>query len=228
VAPPVAEMAIEEMGSAGAIPTVMIVDDQTLFRRGLVKLLESDPRIRIVGDANAAQATEKIAKSSPDVVLLDMSAFAGDAIDTALRILRENPKTRVVMLTASEDSSYLAQAIRAGASGYLLKDSQPEAIVSAVCAVLSGGLVITQSLAHQFLDMVPRVSQWTRYDGMTRRELEILQLVGQGLTNKQVSNLLRISNKTVRNHVSNLYAKLSIRDRSQAVLYAVRKGLVKP
>jgi DNA-binding NarL/FixJ family response regulator len=76
--------------------------------------------------------------------------------------------------------------------------------------------------------MVPRISQWTRYDGMTRRELEILQLIGQGLTNKQVSNLLRISNKTVRNHVSNLYAKLSVRDRSQAVLYAVRKGLVKP
>lgn len=224
-----AEMAIEEMVSTLATPSVMIVDDQTLFRRGLVKLLASDPRIRIVGDdVSSAQAMEKIAKWSPDVVLLDFKTPAADVIDTTLRIVRDNPNTRVVILTAFEDNSYLAQALRAGASGYLLKDSEPEAIVSAIFAVLSGGLVLTRSLAHQFLDMVPRISPTMRYDGMTRRELEILQLVGEGLTNKQVSNLLRISNKTVRNHVSNLYAKLRVRDRSQAVLYAVRKGLVKP
>ena len=217
------------MITATAVPTVMIVDDQTLFRRGLVKLLESDPRIAIVDDAaNGAEAMEKIANNPPDVVLLDIKMPVMDGIETTRRIINSYPNTRVLILTTFENDGYVVQALKAGASGYLLKDSQPEAIVTAMLAILSGERVMTQSVADQFLNLLAGGNQKKRYDGMTRREVEILQLLGQGMTNKQMAYRLKISEKTVRNHISNFYAKLGVGDRSQAVLYAVRKGLVEP
>jgi DNA-binding NarL/FixJ family response regulator len=213
--------------TATAVPSVMIVDDQTLFRRGLVKLLESDPRIKIVDDAaNGAEALEKIAKNPPDIVLVDIKMPVMDGIEATRRIVSQYPKTRVLVLTTFENDGYVAQALKAGASGYLLKDSQPEAIVSAMLAILSGERVMTQSVADQFLNLMAGGSQKARYDGMTRREVEILRLLGQGLPNKQIAYRLKISEKTVRNHISNFYSKLGVGDRSQAVLYAVRKGLV--
>ncbi len=215
------------MITAIAVPTVMIIDDQTLFRRGLVKLLESDPRIKIVDDAaNGAEALEKIAKNPPDIVLVDIKMPVMDGIEATRRIVSQYPKTRVLVLTTFENDGYVAQALKAGASGYLLKDSQPEAIVSAMLAILSGERVMTQSVADQFLNLIAGGSQKARYDGMTRREVEILRLLGDGLTNKQIAYRLKISEKTVRNHISNFYSKLGVGDRSQAVLYAVRKGLV--
>ncbi len=207
----------------------MIVDDQTLFRRGLVKLLESDPRIKIVDDAaNGSSALEKIAKNPPDIVLVDIKMPEMDGIETTRRIVSQYPNIRVLVLTTFENDGYVVQALKAGASGYLLKDSQPEAIVSAMLAILSGERVMAQSVAEQFLNLMSGVSQKARYDGMTRREIEILRLLGQGLTNKQIAYRLKISEKTVRNHISNFYSKLGVGGRSQAVLYAVRKGLVEP
>jgi DNA-binding NarL/FixJ family response regulator len=212
-----------------AVPTVMIIDDQTLFRRGLVKLLESDPRIKIVDDAaNGVSAMEKIAKNPPDIVLMDIKMPVMDGIETTRQIVSQYPKIKVLVLTTFENDGYVVQALKAGASGYLLKDSQPEAIVSAMIAILSGERVMTQSVVDQFLNLMSGASQKARYDGMTRREIEILRLLGQGMTNKQIAYRLQISDKTVRNHISNFYSKLGVVDRSQAVLYAVRKGLVEP
>jgi len=207
----------------------MIIDDQTLFRRGLVKLLESDPRIKIVDDAaNGVSAMEKIAKNPPDIVLMDIKMPVMDGIETTRQIVSQYPKIKVLVLTTFENDGYVVQALKAGASGYLLKDSQPEAIVSAMIAILSGERVMTQSVVDQFLNLMSGASQKARYDGMTRREIEILRLLGQGMTNKQIAYRLQISDKTVRNHISNFYSKLGVVDRSQAVLYAVRKGLVEP
>lgn len=207
----------------------MIVDDQTLFRRGLVKLLESDPRIKIIDDvANGAEAIERIAKNPPDIVLIDIKMPVMDGIEATRRIVSAYPKIKVLILTTFENDGYVVQALKAGASGYLLKDSQPEAIVSAMLSILSGERVMTQSVADQFLNLMSGGSQKARYDGMTRREVEILRLLGQGLTNKLIAYRLKISEKTVRNHISNFYAKLGVGDRSQALLYAVRKGLVDP
>lgn len=217
------------MITATAVPTVMVIDDQTLFRRGLVKLLESDPRIKIVDDAaNGAEAMEKIAANPPDVVLVDIKMPVMDGIETTRRIVNQYPDTKVLVLTTFENDGYFVQALEAGASGYLLKDSQPEAIVSAVLATLSGERVMTRSVADQFLNMMGGEGLKQRYDGMTPREVEILKLLGQGLTNKQIASRLKISVKTVRNHISNFYSKLGIGDRSHALLYAVRKGLVEP
>lgn len=217
------------MITATAVPSVMIVDDQTLFRRGLVKLLESDPRIKIIDDvANGAEAIERIAKNPPDIVLIDIKMPVMDGIEATRRIVSAYPKIKVLILTTFENDGYVVQALKAGASGYLLKDSQPEAIVSAMLSILSGERVMTQSVADQFLNLMSGGSQKARYDGMTRREVEILRLLGQGLTNKLIAYRLKISEKTVRNHISNFYAKLGVGDRSQALLYAVRKGLVDP
>lgn len=216
------------MITATAVPTVMIVDDQTLFRRGLAKLLESDPRIRIVNDAaNGAEALEKIAANPPDVVLVDIKMPVMDGIETTRRIVTQYPDTRVLVLTTFENDGYVVQALKAGASGYILKDEQPEAIVSAMLAILSGTRVMTQSVADQFLNLKGG-SPEQRSDGMTPREVEILRLLGQGLTNQQIAYRLTISEKTVRNHVTNFYSKLGVGTRSQAVLYAVREGLVEP
>jgi DNA-binding NarL/FixJ family response regulator len=207
----------------------MIVDDQTLFRRGLVKLLEADPRVRILGDAaNGAEALEKIASNPPDVVLVDIKMPVMDGIETTRQIASRYPNIKVLVLTTFENDGYVVQALKAGASGYLLKDSQPEAIVSAALAARSGERVMTQSVADQFLNLMSGASQKRRYDGLTRREVEILRLLGQGLPNKQIAKALKISEKTVRNHISNFYSKLGVGDRSQALLYAVRKGLVEP
>jgi DNA-binding NarL/FixJ family response regulator len=215
--------------TATAVPTVMIVDDQTLFRRGLVKLLEPDTRIKIIDDAaNGAEALERIAKNPPDIVLIDIKMPVMDGIEATRRIVSTYPRIKVLILTTFENDGYVVQALKAGASGYLLKDSQPEAIVSAMLSILSGERVMTQSVADQFLNLMSGGSQKARYDGMTRREVEILRLLGQGLTNKLIAYRLKISEKTVRNHISNFYAKLGVGDRSQALLYAVRKGLVDP
>jgi DNA-binding NarL/FixJ family response regulator len=216
--------------TATAVPTVMIVDDQTLFRRGLVGLLDSDPRIRIVSDAaNGGEALERIRALKPDVVLMDIKMPHLDGIETTRRIVAEFPDTKVVVLTTFENDGYVVQALRAGASGYLLKDSLPEAVVSAILAILSGERVMTRSVADQVLSMLSSpAGAKERYDGLTRREVEILRLLAEGLANKQIAYRLKISEKTVRNHISNFYDKLGVNDRSQAVLYAVRKGLVEP
>ena len=133
------------------------------------------------------------------------------------------------MLTTFENDGYVVQALRAGASGYLLKDCQATAIVSGILTVVSGERVMTRQIADQVLGMIAGTShERERFDGMTRRELEILRLLASGLANKQIAFRLKISDKTVRNHISNFYRKLGVADRSQAVLYAVRKGLIEP
>lgn len=209
-------------------PTILIVDDHTLFRRGLAMLLEADPRIGNVDDASTgAEGLKRIGSVRPDVVLMDVKMPGMDGIETTRRILSEYPGTKVLVLTSFENDGYVVQALRAGAKGYLLKDSQPEAIVAAILAVHSGERVLNGAVADHVLEMVAGTSAHKeRYDGLTRREVEILRLLAEGQANKQIAYQLRISEKTVRNHISNFYAKIGVADRSQAVLYAVRKGLV--
>ena len=216
--------------TAIAVPTVLIVDDQTLFRSGLVRLLDSDPRINVLDDAaDGLAGLEKIAALRPDVVLMDIKMPKMDGIEATRRIVSEYPNTKVLILTTFDNDGYVVQALQAGASGYLLKDSQPEAIAAAILAVLTGDRVMTQTVADHVLAMLEGSNHSKeRYDGLTRREIEILRLLAQGLANKQIAYRLKISEKTVRNHISNFYEKLGVGDRSQAVLYAVRKGLVEP
>jgi DNA-binding NarL/FixJ family response regulator len=207
---------------------VLIADDQTLFRSGLARLLDSDDRVNVVGEAVDGNDAVKLAASlKPDVVLMDIKMPNLDGIEATRRIIAENPKTKVLMLTTFEADNHVIQSLKAGASGYVLKDSQAGAIVSSILAVVAGERVMASAVANRVLEMLTGATTPKEfYDGLTAREVEILKMLATGMANKQIAYKLKISEKTVRNHVSNMYEKLGIYDRAQAVLYAVRKGLV--
>ncbi len=209
---------------------VVIVDDQTLFRTGLARLLDEDPRVEVVGQAkDGADLIDRVLSLKPDVILMDLKMPNIDGIEATRRIVAEHPEIKVLILSTFDADSYVLQALRAGASGYVLKDSQPDAIVSSILAVMSGERVMANAVANRVLDLLTGTATPKQfYDGLTAREIEILKLLATGLANKQIARRLAISEKTVRNHVSHMYEKLQIYDRSQAVLYAVRKGLVEP
>jgi DNA-binding NarL/FixJ family response regulator len=211
-------------------PRVLITDDQTLFRSGLAKLLEADKRIEVIGEAgDGEEAIEMVDSMSPDVVLMDLKMPNLDGVEATARITQAHPEVKVLVLTTFDADNHFIQALKAGASGYVLKDSEPDAIVSSILAVVSGERVMATAVANRVLDMLTgTVTPKEFYDGLTPREIEILKLLAAGMANKQIAYKLKISEKTVRNHVSNTYEKLGIYDRSQAVLYAVRKGLVEP
>jgi DNA-binding NarL/FixJ family response regulator len=214
--------------TATQVVKVLIADDQTLFRSGLARLLEEDPRVQVVGQAvDGADVVKRAAALKPDVVLMDLKMPGVDGVEATRRIVSELPEIKVLVLTTFDADSYVLQALRAGASGYVLKDSQPAAIVSSILAVMAGERVMATAVANRVLDMLTGTTTTKEfYDGLTAREIEILKLLATGQPNKQIARRLGISEKTVRNHVSHMYEKLQIYDRSQAVLYAVRKGLV--
>ena len=209
---------------------VLIVDDQTLFRTGLARLLDEDPRVEVVGQAvDGADAVKLAATLKPDVILMDLKMPNLDGSEATRRIVAEHPEIKILILSTFDADTYVLQALRAGASGYVLKDSQPDAIVSSILAVISGERVMANAVANRVLDMLSgTTTPKDFYDGLTAREVEILKLLAAGQANKQIARRLAISEKTVRNHVGHMYEKLQIYDRSQAVLYAVRKGLVEP
>jgi DNA-binding NarL/FixJ family response regulator len=207
---------------------VLIADDQALFRAGLAGLLEDDPRVEVIGQASdGAEAVRLAGTLTPDVVLMDLRMPNLDGIQATRQIVTNQPQVKVLILTTFETDNQIIHALQAGATGYVLKDSTVDSIVSSLLAVTSGERVMASAVANRVLEMLTGVSAPKDfYDGLTGREVEILKLVANGMANKQIAFTLSISDKTVRNHMSNLYEKLDIRDRSTAVLYAVRKGLV--
>ncbi|MGD0834704.1 MAG: response regulator transcription factor [Candidatus Dormibacteria bacterium] len=207
---------------------VLIADDQTLFRSGLARILSDDARVSVIGvAADGVEAVRMCRELEPDVVLMDVRMPNLDGIKATEQITANMPGTPVLILTTFEADSHVLAALRAGASGYVLKDSEPEAIVSSLLAVRSGERVMSGPVAQRVLGMLTGdTTPKDFYDGLTAREIEILKLIAGGSANKQIAYKLSISEKTVRNHISNMYEKLQIFDRSQAVLYAARKGLV--
>jgi DNA-binding NarL/FixJ family response regulator len=216
------------MTAATSVARVLVVDDQNLFRSGLASLLAEDERVEIIGQgANGAEAVKLAAKLKPDVVLMDIKMPEVDGIEATRQITETVPGVKVLMLTTFDTDSQVIQALKAGASGYVLKDSSAAAIVSSIMAVIAGERVMASAVANRVLEMLTGTATPKEfYDGLTNREIEILKLLASGMANKQIAYRLKISEKTVRNHVSNTYEKLGIYDRSQAVLYAVKKGLV--
>jgi len=208
--------------------SVLIADDQTLFRSGLARLLGEDPRLKICGQASDGNdAVAKALALKPDVILMDLKMPGIDGVEATAKIVAAQPEVKVLILTTFDTDSYVIQALRAGARGYVLKDAEPSAIASSIMAVLSGERVMAGAVASRVLDMLTGASTPKEfYDGLTAREIEILKLIATGKPNKQIAYTLKISEKTVRNHISHIYEKLEIYDRAQAVLYAVRKALV--
>jgi DNA-binding NarL/FixJ family response regulator len=221
------------MSAAAAAQTtgcirVLIADDQTLFRTGLARLLSATEGLHIVGEASdGGEALRMVGALQPDVVLMDIRMPDLDGIAATRQITQAHPSVRVLILTTFHTDAYVLEALKAGASGYVLKDSPVEAIATSIQAVMTSERVISGPIAQRVLGMLTgETSSKEFYDGLTARELEVLKMIATGLPNKRIAYRLQISEKTVRNHISHIYEKLGIYDRSQAVLYAVRKGLV--
>jgi DNA-binding NarL/FixJ family response regulator len=214
--------------TAVRVVRVLVVDDQTLFRTGLCSLLAADERVDVIGQAaDGADGVREAIRLKPDVILMDIRMPNVDGIEATRQIMERVPGARVLILTTFETDNQVLQALKAGASGYVLKDSSAPAIINSIVAIMSGEKVMASAVANRVLEMLTGTAGPKKfYDGLTEREVEILRLLAGGIGNKQIAYRLKISEKTVRNHVSNMYEKLGINDRTQAALYAVRKGLV--
>ena len=220
--------------AAGRIK-LLLADDHAVVRAGTRQLLERQPDFEIVGEAvdgdEAVRLTEEL---TPDVVVMDVRMPKVSGVEATRRIKASNPDVRVLVLTAHDDDEYVFALLQAGANGYLLKTAEIDELVKAIRAVAAGqsalapavvGKVVAQFTGGKSLgDVLPHPQE--QYSGLTDRELEILRLVGQGFSNKQIGKELFISDRTVQAHLSNIFAKLGVNTRTEAVMYAVRNGWI--
>lgn len=213
---------------------VLIADDQALIRGGFRVIIESEPDLEVVGEAEDGEQATTLARSlNPDVVLMDIRMPGLDGIAATKRLLATETPPRVLILTTFDHDEYLYEAIRAGASGFLLKNVSPAHLVHAIRTVATGNALLDPALTRRLLDEftrrpAPGARAPERLADLTDRELDVLRLVARGLSNNEIADELVVSAATVKTHVSNILAKLDLHDRVQAVVTAYETGLVRP
>jgi DNA-binding NarL/FixJ family response regulator len=212
---------------------VMLVDDQRLMREGLRILLDMEPDLEVVGEAgDGGEAVESYPQLLPDVVLMDVRMPKMDGVEATRRILTHHPEARVVILTTFDDDEYVFEGIRAGAVGYLLKAVSGEELADAVRTVAGGGALIEPSVARRVMAEFARLSKPSQVEKerliepLSDREIDVLRLVSQGFSNREIADQLYLAEGTVKNYVSSVMQKLSVRDRTQAALRARELGLL--
>ncbi len=217
---------------------VLLVDDQTLIRQGIRVLLMTEPGLEVVGEAaNGRQALELVEQLHPEVVLMDVRMPELDGVAATREITARHPEIGVIILTTFDDEAYIFEGLRAGARGYLLKDISSEEMAEAVRVVANGGALIQPSITRKVLSefarlSAPKTAPLAGASGpglpepLTEREQEVLRCIAAGLSNREIAERLVITEGTVKNHVSNLIAKLEVRDRTQALLKAQELGLL--
>lgn len=211
---------------------VFLCDDHTLFRQGIRKLLELEPDIELVGEAsNGEELLNMLKKTGPDVILMDIGMPQMDGVSATYKVKKILPHTHIIILTVYEDEPHIFEAIKAGAMGYLLKDVSIEELVEAIHRVYRGEAMIQPIIATKILKEFAildkrKIKEGDKfYNDLTEREKEILRLIALGGTNKDIANKLSISEKTVKNHISNIFQTLHVNNRTQAALYALGKKL---
>jgi DNA-binding NarL/FixJ family response regulator len=210
---------------------VLIADDDDLMRAGLVELLTADTTIEIVGQAaTGREAVERTHSLAPDVVLMDVRMPNLDGIAATRELSRTAPDSKVLILTTFEEDDYVFGALRAGASGFLLKRTRPEDLITAVHTVATGEALLSPSVTRRVIDRMarqptPDLADHTRLDDLTPRERDVLVLIARGLANREIAAALVVEESTVRTHVKRILMKLHLRDRIQAVIYAYETGL---
>lgn len=210
---------------------VLLVDDHPLMAMALRHYLVTEPDIVVVGEAsNGLVAVERVAETRPDIVLMDLRMPVLDGVEATRRIVAAHPDVQVLVVTTFTTDDYVIDALKAGAMGYVLKDMSPEAILDAIRTVHSGDAVIAPAIAHRLVSEIQRPGRRRRDDALaaelSERETEVLQLVGQGMTNAEVASRLFISEATVKSHVSRLMVKLDVGNRVALVIRAVQRGIV--
>jgi len=219
--------------------TVLVADDQPMQRLGLSMFMQGTEGLELIGEApNGAEAVRMTARLRPDVVLMDVRMPGMDGLEATRRIVASGGRSRVIILTTFDLDEYAHDGLRAGASGFMLKDARPEELVAGIRAVASGDAVVAPSLTRRLLDAyahqvlspaaeAPATAD-PRLRDLSERELEVLVLIGQGLSNTEITERLVLSESTVKKHVGKVLAKIGARDRVQAVITAYDAGLVKP
>lgn len=204
---------------------VVLADDHAVVRKGIREFLEEDSSIQVVAEAdNGEEGVELVARERPDVAIFDVQMPRLNGLDAARRIKAESPETRVLMLTAFDDEPFIFAAFKAGASGYLLKTATPDELCLAVHAIAAGQSALSPSVAKKLVQRAagqPPVSE--SIEALSDRELDILRLAAKGLGNKQIGSALSISDRTVQGHLANIYSKLHVATRTEAVLTALRE-----
>jgi DNA-binding NarL/FixJ family response regulator len=214
---------------------VLIADDQQMVRQGFTVLLNAQPGIEVVGQAvDGLDAVVKVAELAPDVVLMDIRMPELGGIEATRRITDATPQIKVLVLTTFDLDEYVYEALRAGASGFLLKDASADQLAEAVRVVAAGDALlapgITRRLIAEFsrLNGTPRAPLMARVGELTERETEVLALIAQGLSNAEIAEHLVVAEQTVKTHVGRILVKLGLRDRTQAAVFAYESGLVRP
>ena len=213
---------------------VLLVDDQSMVRAGIHMILEVENDIRVVGEAeDGAKAIVLVHKLKPDVVLMDIQMPLMNGLDATRQIIQTPGNiSRVLILTTFERDDYVFEALRAGASGFILKNAPPEDLIEAVRVIADGnGLLapsVTRRIINEFAQRTPRKDLKEKLNSLTEREIEVMRLIAKGKTNSEIAADLFVGETTVKTHISNLFTKLDLRDRVQAVVYAYESGLIQP
>jgi DNA-binding NarL/FixJ family response regulator len=217
---------------------VLLADDQPLLRRGFRMMIEAEDDLTVTGEAgDGAEAVARARRNPPDVVLMDIRMPGTDGIEATRRIIAADPSVRVLVLTTFDLDEYAFGALRAGASGFLLKDVRPAELITAIRTVASGNAVvsprITRRLLEEYTQVLPlpddqRAQRYPLLSSLTERENEVLLVVARGLSNAEIAVALSVSETTVKSHVGRILAKLGLRDRVQIVVLAYEAGLVRP
>lgn len=211
---------------------VIICDDQAIVRYGLEFLLKLEKDIDVVGLArDGAEAVDLAAKLQPDLVLMDLLMPGMNGVEATRRIRVQHPQIRVLVLTTYDDDEWVFDAVRAGASGYLLKDTPRDKVIEAIHGTAAGKAFVDPGVAGKILDQVasPEAQPASALTGkLTEREVDVLRLVGRGLSNSEIADRLHLSEGTVRNHISIIFSKLNVSDRTHAAILAIRHGLDRP
>jgi len=213
---------------------VLIVDDQTLVRVGFRKILETDPSITDVVEAgNGVEALAEVTRCPPDVVVMDIRMPRMDGLDATRRLLARDPAARVLILTTFNLDGYVYEALRAGASGFMLKDGPPEQLLDAVRVIAAGDALLSPAVTRAVITEFARgpgarLELAAMLDALTPREHEVLSLVASGMSNQEIADQLVVSLATVKSHVASLLVKLSCRDRVQLVIFAYESGASRP
>lgn len=212
--------------------TILIVDDHALLRQGIKKVIDLESDLAVIGEAADGEEAIKLAlQLKPDVVLLDVNMPKKNGLEVTKELRQLAPDVKIVLLTIHDDENYVIEVVKAGATGYLLKDIEPGMLIKAIRSVYSGESFIYPTFARRLFydasnEKKSEISRARGHDTLTMRELEVLQLIGQGLSNQEMAQRLFLSEKTVKNHLTNIFRKIGVSDRTQAVIYAIKNKIV--
>ncbi|MGQ9474740.1 MAG: response regulator [Actinomycetota bacterium] len=219
------------MAGRGESVNVMLVDDHEVVLEGLIRILERQGGIKIVSVARSAEeALEKIGRFPPDVIIVDIQLPGMNGIELIKRVKSQYPEIEAITLTVFDDEQFAKQAIKAGAIGYVIKDAAKEELVKAVRAAAKGESLISTSVARKLIEEISEPSGKKKrdegYEGLSQRELDVIKLMARGYNNRQIADILFISEHTVKVHIRNIFRKIGVTDRTNAVLWAIERGLV--